>query len=706
MIKRKAIFLLACLFLPAAAAKAQIWPWFNWTLLTPAQFDEIVGEASGDSAWKTIMEIGGYAKDRPAEEFKDLFYEVKYVLSQLKKYGIPGAEVVKYPGGQSWKGIMGELWEVSPMRQKLASYQDMAAMLASGSTNADVKAELIWVGRGTKEELQGKDAKGKIVVAEGNISAVHGLACVQMGAEGVIAISTSRNTFDPLQIPWSGITGRGETQGPAKFGFWLPFREGYYLKERLLRGDKITVHARVKSQTLPYELQDVTAHIPGSDPNAGEIVFSAHMFEGLIKQSGNDNSSGCAGILEVARTLNTLINEGRLPKPRRTIRFIWGPEFSGIGPWVKANKDIMERTLCNINFDMVGEWLSRNYSFMSLMRTTYGNPHYINDVVENYFRYVGETNREKLQNRGNFPYRMSRRIIAPTGADEPFYYAIETHYGASDHEVFNDWGVQVPGIMMIAWPDQWYHTSGDHVDKSDPTALKRVVTIAAAAAYTIANADDDMAVKIASETMSNAARRLAHNMARGLEEMNNADAKTFAEAYAAARAYIEAGLVNEKATLDTVMELGVNKAKLGAHVAAMKKSVEAVGQADLAVLDAHMRAVAGRLNIQPVKLMLTELEKKAAKIVPRPTVKVKENGYQGYRDLINKVPEDVRKKYTPESREIDTAELPRLIDGKNSVLDIKKMLDAQSARKSDLEKILNYIEILKLAGLVEVPAAK
>ena len=43
---------------------------------------------------------------------------------------------------------------------------------------------------------------------------------------------------------------------------------------------------------LPYEQQDITAHIPGNDPKAGEIIFSAHMFEGLLKQSGNDNSSG------------------------------------------------------------------------------------------------------------------------------------------------------------------------------------------------------------------------------------------------------------------------------------------------------------------------------------------------------------------------------------------------------------------------------
>ena len=138
----------------------------------------------------------------------------------------------------------------------------------------------------------------------------------------------------------------------------------------------------------------------------------------------------------------------------------------------------MEKTLCNINLDMVGLLLSKSQSFMCMIRTTYGNPHYINDVMENYYRFVGEGNRERIQLRSNF-YPVPQRIVAPTGADEPFYYSIETHYGASDHEVFNDWGVQVPGIMMIDWPDRWYHTSGDHVDKTDPTELKRVTIIGA-----------------------------------------------------------------------------------------------------------------------------------------------------------------------------------------------------------------------------------
>ena len=74
----------------------------------------------------------------------------------------------------------------------------------------------------------------------------------------------------------------------------------------------------------PYELQNVVCHIPGTDPEAGEIIFSAHLFEGYVKQGANDNKSGSAGILEVARTLHTLIEEGRLPRPKRTIRFLVG----------------------------------------------------------------------------------------------------------------------------------------------------------------------------------------------------------------------------------------------------------------------------------------------------------------------------------------------------------------------------------------------
>ncbi len=720
----------ALVLLPGGAA-AQYTPWLYWTLLPKEHMDEIVGEASGETALDTIIDINGYNRDRLSEEYAGPFVETQVVLKRLKQYGIQ-AELVKFPGGEIWDGVKGELWEMKPKHQKLASMHDMVPMLASGSQPTDVTAELAWVGRGTPAEIDAAKVEGKIVVTEGSIGQVHNYACQQKGALGVIAISQSRPYLDPLQMPWASVGGmRGQRGGPGgpggapggargqqpptqpatppaapapapkpKFGFQLPVREGDFLKQRLMANEKITVHAIVDSKQEKYNNEDIVAVIPGTDPAAGEIIFSAHLFEGITKFGANDNTSGSAAILEVARVLNTLIGEGRLPKPKRSIRFLWGPEIGGTGMWIKANKPVMDKTLANINMDMVGEWLSKNQGFMCLMRTTFGNAHFINDVMENYYRYVGEGNRERIQNRSD-AYKVPLRVVAPFGADEPFWYSIETHYGASDHEDFNDWGVRVPGIMMIVWPDRWYHTSGDLPDKSDPTQLKRVVAIGAAGAYTVANADDNMAVKIAGEIASNAARRLGHSLVVGLEALNRATDKTLLDAYKEARGYIEGGILTEKDTLDTVLQLAADKAAVGAYVAQLKKSVDAVGAAHLGTLQAHMEVTAKRLGTKPVKIELTELEKKAAKIVPRTTAKVMAEGYQGYRKYLDAVSTDEKAKY-PYAAELFTAnELQLLVNGKHSVLEIKSLLDAQSQRKSTVQAILNYLTILKLAGLVE-----
>ena len=713
MSKRLMIVFAGTLIL-AAAISAQYTPWLYWTFLPKDQVAEIVGEASGETAWNTVAEINAFNRERFDEEFTGNFLETQVIVRKLKSYGLAGVEVVTYPGSQAWRAVKGELWETKPGRQKIASIHDMLPMLASGSATADVAGELVWVGRGTPKEVLDAKVEGKIVMTEGGLMSAYG-AAVPKGALGVIAISMSRPYFDPIQMPWSGISTRGRdvpagqpgqpaAQAPApKFAFQLPVRDGDILKRRLLANEKITVRAQVESKMETADLENVLALIPGTDPAAGEVILSAHLFEGMQKQGANDNISGSACILEVARVLNALIVEGRLSRPKRSIRFIWGPEFSGIGKWVQANQKIMEQTLCNINMDMVGEWLSKNQAFFCLMRTTYGNAHYINDVMENYYRYLGEGNRERIQNRGGAA-GVPVRVVAPSGADEPFAYSIETHYGASDHEVFNDWGVGVPGIMMIAWPDKWYHTSGDTADKADPTQLKRAAVIGAAGAYTVAAAGPEAAVKVAGEIVSNATRRLGHQLVVSLEALNRATAESFGEEARFSRDIFEAAVMNEKDTLASVLELAPGDTSLSGYLAKMAKAVDGVGAAGLAALDAHRAAVAQKLGAKPLPLVLTALEKKAAKIIPRPTAKVRQDGYREYQKYITAVPAAERAKYPVQGKDLAIAspgELQLLINGRHSALDIRKMLDAQNERRSTLQAVLNQLEFLKLAGLVE-----
>ena len=170
--------LILFLLLFPALTEAQWNPWVSSTLLPDNQFAEIAGEASGETAWNTVMETGGYNKNRLSEEYRSTFYEAEYVYNQLQHYGITESEIIRYYGGTVWDGICGELWEVSPGRRKLASYQDMTAMLAKGSNNADLTAELLWIGRGSEKELEELYLENKIVVTEGSLYSVHNRTCL------------------------------------------------------------------------------------------------------------------------------------------------------------------------------------------------------------------------------------------------------------------------------------------------------------------------------------------------------------------------------------------------------------------------------------------------------------------------------------------------------------------------------------------------
>jgi hypothetical protein len=93
--------------------------------------------------------------------------------------------------------------------------------------------------------------------------------------------------------------------------------------------------------------------------------------------------------------------------------------------------------------------------------------------------------------------------------------------------------------MMITWPDLYYHTSQDIADKCDPTQLKRVCFIGAAAALTIASANDETAINIAGEVTGNSAERIGKQLERAINQLANTTTKEGFE-----KTYIEAAIIN------------------------------------------------------------------------------------------------------------------------------------------------------------------
>jgi hypothetical protein len=255
--------------------------------------------------------------------------------------------------------------------------------------------------------------------------------------------------------------------------------------------------------------------------------------------------------------------------------------------------------------------------------------------------------------------------------------------------------------MMITWPDLYYHTSQDIADKCDPTELKRVCFIGAAAAYTIADADESMASKIAGEVTGNAAGRIGKQLERAIEEIGKAKKEDFESLYKRTKGFIEAAIINEKATLAITSELAPNSVTFNPFLLKLSASLDASGKALISVFDSYADIKAKTLGLQSIIFKPTELEIKAKTILPKMTDLVTSKGYRGYSEFISRLDQSVRDKYPVKGRGMDTQEVGRLCNGKNSALDIKKLLDTQVRQgEVDLQDVINYIYVLKEAGLV------
>lgn len=689
----KPVFCLIFLLFLGSALMGQYSHFYQWGLLPQDKVDLLIGESSGDRAFHHIIEMSGYNRPRDAEEYMGTLMESTYVINKLIEYNLDGVKIERFGKTETWNGISGSLYEISPSFDKIADYEDLPLLLVSGSKPADVEAPLIWVGDGSEKSIDGIDLSGKIAFTSASPGRVHN-SLVSKGVLGIVSFYSPRPLSDPLMIPTGGLRQRGDQE--LTFAFNLPPREGHIIRDRLKRGEKIVVRARVESKTEELDIQVPTCVIQGSDPDADEVIVSAHIYEGYVKQGANDNISGSASILEVARVIQKMIDEGQLERPKRTIRFIWVPEFSGTIPWVMEHQDIMKKTLCNINLDMVGLSLSENKSYFVLHRTSYGNGHYIGDVLENYYRYVGETNKMNSVVSGSKFYK---RIVSPTGTDDPFYYQIENASGGSDHMVFNDWGVQVPGVLLITWPDPYYHTSGDRPWACDPTQLKRTVFITAASAYSIASAEGAVTLNIAGEVFGNASRRMGHQLSKAVDKISKSSGEELNSILKRSLSDLHGTCLGEIIILKSVLELEPENTRLQALIDNYSRSLSELYEGQRKVLLSSASMMTN--TVDQINVGYTETEKKAQKIFPNATSIPLELGYRGYSVKIREALASSDLKNDFRASNLAT-EMGKLSNGSLSLLDIKHIIDAQQTGETNIETLIELSNLLDSINLIDI----
>jgi len=661
------------------------------TLLPLEVIEEIINESSGDLALQNEIFLTAVNRNRLPEEYLKGYFESEFVLKKLKEYGIEQAEIVELPtrSKETWDAEMGELWLMKPEKRKIADLKEIAASLCSGSSTIDVSSELVYVGSGERQSFyEGKDIKGKIVLVNGSPERARRLAVEKYEALGLIGYASSHPEFDRDEVGWNSI--RPSEKEKKTFAFLVSERTGQNLRDLLERGVKVEVRAVSKTQMVPYKEEMVAALLKGKDYPEEELVFTAHLFEGFAKQGANDNASGCVAILETARVIKKLVDEGKIPPLKRSIRFLFVPEISGTIAYIQKFPEIAKRFFANINEDMVGEGLIKNNSYFRLIAAPCSLPTCLTDVLSAFVEWVGAT--QEMMDQA-----VLKPIVSPSGSRDPFYYSIDPYSGGSDHIVFVDGGVRVPANFFNVWPDMWYHTSGDTPDKSDTTQLKRAVFLSVAGAVFLANAGSVEVEKMIAETSTRALSRIGQDKSKAEKMILKAETKNIHSAYKEARNIIEQAYLREVGALSSIKFFIKADSKLENYLAMRVKKFSESRLSLLNDVDEiyKYRCLKERINAQ--KPALTQDEIRLSQLVPARTEKMR-----GFFDFMKFAEERAKYKDLPTyNLRAAESEVRNFIDGKKSILEIRNAASAEFGPIS-LKDVENYINVLEKTGFVVV----
>lgn len=232
---------------------------------------------------------------------------------------------------------------------------------------------------------------------------------------------------------------------------------GYSVNEQTYEADGKTV-------------KNLWIELPGATLPEEIILLGAHYDSTLGTPGANDNASGVAALLELAR----LVKEQQFA---RTVRFVAftneePPHFQtpDMGSWVYAKEAAQrgDQIVAMLSLETMGYYSDEEGS------QTYPPPfNLVYPSKGNFLAFVGNLASRNLVRRTVAIYRENSRFPSEGVAAPNFFAGL----GWSDHWSF--WQEGYPGIMVsdtATFRYKFYHTPQDTPDKLDYDRMARIVT--------------------------------------------------------------------------------------------------------------------------------------------------------------------------------------------------------------------------------------
>jgi hypothetical protein len=573
-----------------------------------------------------------------------------------------------------------------------------------------LRGEVIYVGRGDSEEdYKDIDVKGKIVLSEnGRHEKVHELAVHHFGAAGTINFYDLSGCYKEAEgiywgkiSPWSKDATKSST-----FGFNISATQGLFLKSLLSEGENVTVSAKIDAEILEngyFEL--ATAIIPGSKFPEEEFIFYAHLDH--PKPGAHDNASGDAVLLEIARTLSTLIKKKIILPPKRTIRFMWIPHMSGLNMYFYNHQDKIGKIKAGCNLDCVGVNQARYSSLFFASLPPHALPTYLTDITNNLIKYFNRK-MEKALFEGN----EKDLLYSAEGSRNVFSVHTVPYRGASDEYTANTRSLNIPSIYLFDYPLPPRHNQINFLEYIDSTNLKRVSYLGSIISYAFADADEETVPFLMNEISEKGRVRLHEDMLKAKHLLENSETENLLRDYLTGKNMLLWRIKQEEEMLNSVRPLIDNKLDLENRLVRQMKNLKRDSDRIMNDFQSCYSLRCQELGT-PLKITVGEskLETFLKNITPLLNPEVKGSPSYFITFFEKALGEDFLKKYdvSPSFRygSVGYYETLNYVDGTNSILDIYHAVQAELLSGDyeprhflTLEETYEYLKMLRDSGVI------
>ena len=654
-------------------------------IFLPAEVKQsLLTEVSGEISKDYVYTISRYDRIQASEGYHQA---AEWIMNKLKSYGIDNAHIEKYvsDGEQKyytwtppmgWRIDHGELWLVSPVKRRLAYYEEMPTSVVKGSRSANLTAEVIDVGDGLDSKFyEGKNVEGKILLATGYTGDVNREGVMKRGAAGVITYFPYEERIEyPELVRYTAMWPRKKENPQSGFGFNVTKKDGLMLKKYLEQGQQVVVKVDIEADNYESHVEPLVCVIEGSTYPEKEIIIMGHLCH--YKPGANDNASGSAVMMEVVRAFKKLIDKNVIRQPKRTIRFLWIPEFNGMVPYLHAHPEISENGLIGINLDMVGNDIAKTNSYFYFTKTPHSLPSFVNDLTEFFVKEIANA-----------------EIYSLRGTRYKFNYRISDYSGGSDHHIFCDGAIGVPSLMF-GHPDPFHHTVQDVPDNVDASELRRISYLTALITQFTANAEKEEAIKLADLVYSKAIGRIAGELNRiklNLTKGNNA--KSLANTFKENEIRLIYARKREEKCIRSVRELSEDM-QVVTYTDGLITSLNEFFEDCKIQMEEKYKSVLSLKGMEKVNPDIDSLENEAKNLVPFRTEIFKcPLSWDYIEEKLGKVVRTNLGRYVQ-------YEVVNFIDGTRNLKEVRDAVSSEYGPQN-LKDIIDFVEILKNAGLVE-----